>query len=83
MDNQLPYQDHAAAQIRLSMAEEAQEVNLVSMLKPAITIDGNQWCVLYGKDLQSGVAGFGDSPAQAARDFNEQWYKKLDTQTTK
>lgn len=31
--------------------------------------DGNQWCVLLGEDLQSGIAGFGDSPALAIADF--------------
>jgi hypothetical protein len=27
--------------------------------------DGNQWCALWGDDIQSGVAGFGDTPALA------------------
>lgn len=31
--------------------------------------DGNQWCVLLGEDLQSGIAGFGDTPAKAMTDF--------------
>ena len=31
--------------------------------------DGNQWCVLLGDDIQSGVAGFGDSPAKAISAF--------------
>lgn len=46
-------------------------------LKPAVYIDGNQWCALYGENLQDGVAGFGDSPALAASDFDKNWFKSL------
>jgi len=49
------------------------------LLKPSISIDGNQWCVLYGEDLQSGVAGFGDSPYDAMLDFDKNFCKKLNT----
>lgn len=34
--------------------------------------DGNQWCFLYGENLQEGIAGFGDSIADAAWDFYRQ-----------
>lgn len=47
------------------------------LLKPAISIDGNQWCALYGDNLQDGVAGFGDSPAKAMVDFDKNWEKDL------
>lgn len=45
--------------------------------KPPLSIDGNQWCALYGDDLQSGVAGFGSSPHEAMLDFDKEWYRKL------
>lgn len=32
--------------------------------------DGNQWCVLWGQDLQVGIAGFGPSPEAAINDFD-------------
>lgn len=38
---------------------------------------GNQWCALYGDDLQSGVAGFGSSPQEAMFDFDLAWREKL------
>jgi hypothetical protein len=47
------------------------------MLKPKLSIDGNQWCALYGENLQDGVAGFGDSPDEAYEDFDRNWYKKI------
>lgn len=56
---------------------EAAEYNLLALLRPAVSIDGNKWCVLYGEDLQNGVAGFGDSPYLAMLDFNAAWQRKL------
>lgn len=48
-----------------------------AIYRPAISIDGNQWCALYGANLQDGVAGFGDSPADAMRDFDKAWSAAL------
>ncbi len=45
--------------------------------KPRLFIDGNAWCSLFGENLQDGVAGFGDSPANAMRDFDSQWNAKI------
>ena len=50
------------------------------LMKTSIHIDGNQWCVLYGDNLQDGVAGFGDSPDEASRAFDKAWYEKLKPQ---
>ncbi len=52
---------------------EQLEYTLFGMLKPTICRDGNQWCVLYGKDLQEGIAGFGDTPYEAVLDWNSAW----------
>jgi hypothetical protein len=48
------------------------------MLKPRLSIDGNQWCALYGDNLQDGVAGFGDSPDKAYWDFDKNWVAALE-----
>lgn len=48
-----------------------------TLYKPALSIDGDQWCALYGEDLQCGVAGFGDSPTDAYRDFDRAWFVAL------
>lgn len=48
------------------------------ILRPRIFTDGDQWCALYGDNLQDGVAGFGDTPNEAMRDFNKNWmWQKL------
>lgn len=43
------------------------------LLRPRIFIDGNMWCALYGDNLQDGVAGFGETPEKAAKDFDAHW----------
>lgn len=44
---------------------------------PKLTIDGNQWCALFGDNIQDGVCGFGDSPDKAFYDFDRAWYRSL------
>jgi hypothetical protein len=65
---------HAIAGIQQEFAIAAGEMQRPSVLyRPAISIDGNQWCALYGENLQDGVAGFGDTPADAMRAFDDAW----------
>jgi hypothetical protein len=54
-----------------------QDMALAESLKPKLLIDGNQWCCLYGENLQDGVAGFGDTPHAAILEFNKAMYQKL------
>lgn len=61
----------------MNAAVESEEFNLISILKPKITIDGDQWCILWGENLQDGVAGFGASPILAMYAFNKAWREKL------
>jgi hypothetical protein len=42
-------------------------------MRPSIFPDGDQWCCLYGEDLQVGVAGFGNTPEQACAAFDLAW----------
>ena len=58
-------------------AIEAEEMNLLAVLKPRVFIDGDQWCVLWGENVQDGVAGFGDTPRLAAYDFVRAWGRRL------
>ena len=71
--------DHHAAMAAEAIRESVSEHCRPSVLfKPVLTLDGNQWCALYGPDLQVGVAGFGDSPADAMWDFDRKWEKKIE-----
>jgi hypothetical protein len=38
-----------------------------------LSLDGNQWCALFGSDLQQGVAGFGDTPSEAVNELEAQF----------
>ena len=75
--------DNAASQNMLFNAAQdewwaAQEKLRPSFLyKPRLFVDGNQWCALYGENLQDGLAGFGASPDAAYRNFDAAWYEKL------
>lgn len=46
------------------------------LMRPSISIDGNQWCALYGDNIQDGVAGFGDTPEKAMAAFDVAWFKE-------
>lgn len=63
-------------QEKMNIVIEQAEYNLFSMLKPKIFKDGKQWCVLYGNNIQDGIAGFGDTPYLAILNWNSQWQSK-------
>lgn len=69
------HQIRCAAQEFISAAQEQQRPSV--LFRPSISVDGDQWCALYGDNLQDGVAGFGDSPSDAMRDFDHNWAAKL------
>lgn len=47
------------------------------LFRPKLSLDGNQWCAMYGDNLQEGVCGFGESPQKAMDDFNKNWVTKI------
>lgn len=46
------------------------------LLRPRIFPDGDRWCCLLGENLQEGIAGFGDTPAAAAMQFDDAWHQQ-------
>ena len=60
-----------------------EEYVMFSLLKPMIIQDGNQWCVLYGDNLQEGICGFGDTPHKAVMAWNCAWHEKLGNEAGK
>jgi hypothetical protein len=74
--------DVNAAMLKLETAERELEITESrlqpsSRYRPKLFIDGDQWCALYGDNLQTGVAGFGTSPELAYADFDKQWIAAL------
>lgn len=63
---------------RMAVVEAAQAIQFALtaphvLMRPKIYPDGNQWCALYGDNLQEGLAGFGDTPELAAQAFDDAW----------
>ena len=55
-----------------SITERARRSPCV-LYRPSLLPDGDKWCFLFGDDLVVGIAGFGDTPEQAAAAFDEAW----------
>ena len=47
------------------------------LYKSTLMPDGTKWCALFGENLQEGVAGFGDTPAEAMAEFDKAWVSQL------
>ena len=62
---------HHVAEMASNVAAEYSRPSVV--YRPVLSMDGDQWCLLYGVDLASGIAGFGDTPEKAAQDFDNAW----------
>ena len=59
-----------AASTKSQAEQERAAFMLVATLGLSPYRDGNQWCFLWGENLQEGVAGFGDTVRSAAEDFS-------------
>lgn len=56
-------------ELRKQTIFENQIWQMMSSLNIIPYKDGDQWCCLYGKDIMSGIVGFGDTPYLAAVDL--------------
>ena len=71
------WQGTQIADIQMAILQTEQDMQLVSMLKPEFTKDGNMYCYAYPslKGLPNDcVLGFGETPLKAAQDFNNNFY---------
>mgnify|MGYP003577421239 CR=1 FL=1 len=64
-----------AADADLATAQERSRPSI--LLRPALFVDGDRWCALYGANLQDGLAAFGRSPAEAFAAFDAAWFETL------
>jgi hypothetical protein len=67
-------EDYQAALSRRKAADWSACPHVI--MRPSIGLDGTAWCVLYGDNLQDGVAGFGDTPDAAMRAFDKAWLEQ-------
>lgn len=69
---------HHAAMAANAIQCAAAEYERPSVLfRPKLSIDGDQWCAMYGENLHDGVTGFGSSPADAMFAFDREFNKVL------
>ena len=47
---------------------------VIEAFKPKIFLDGDQYCCLYGENIQEGIAAFGVNPMNAVYNFWMQLY---------
>lgn len=67
---------YAIAMLQQQFDLSAYEMRRPSVLyRPTVAPDGTKWCVLYGPDIMEGVVGYGDTPAEAMADFDNNWLK--------
>jgi hypothetical protein len=59
-------------QIRLELDREYHALRVSKELCGSPHKDGDQWCFLFGEDIQEGVAGFGRSVIEAAHNFYDE-----------
>lgn len=60
------------AAVEANNAELARQAPHV-LMRPALSVDGDRYCALYGEDLVQGCAGFGETPEAAMEDFDKKW----------
>lgn len=65
---------HEASKAFTEWTDAAWQHSRPSVLfRPTVSLDGNCYCLLYGEDLMAGCAGFGETMAEAAADFDKNW----------
>jgi hypothetical protein len=68
---------HMRAILQEQFCATAMEMARPAVLfKPTLLRDGDKWCALLGENLQEGIAGFGDTVAEAMTNFDQAFYKE-------
>lgn len=75
MNERVEMSDIEGAMHRAQAAINANHWAVTLGLKPFR--DGNQWCLLWGDNIQTGVCGFGDTPVNAIYDFETAMHSRI------
>ena len=75
----IQYPEYLVSQLGEAVESIRYELSRPSLqMRPKVYLDGNQWCALYGENLQEGVCAFGDSPDAAMHAFDAEWGKRIE-----
>jgi hypothetical protein len=69
--NSIDHYQSIQHQEKLNLIVSEQELLFVKTYGLIPFKDGNSWCVLLGKDITTGICGFGETPLKAILDFNK------------
>ena len=78
MTNYLDGEHWRTAEITSALHQAATDLinlQIIEKLNPKFSKDGNQFCFLYGENLQEGIAGFGSTVFEAVNDFCKSYYQ--------
>lgn len=67
--SQLQHFNEARFEMDRIFMHQKEVFHIVSSLGLRPFKDGNEWCVLWGDEIQSGISGFGKTPMQAMDNF--------------
>ncbi len=68
---------HMKVMLQQEFSIAAYEMQRPAVLfRPTVVTVGNKWHALYGPNQMEGVSGFGDTPAEAMADFDQNWLKQ-------
>ena len=73
------YRGHQLADDYQRIIDEQAEVQLISLLKPELDMDGNMFCFTYPSKEglpNNCIQGFGETASEAVKDFNKNWYNR-------
>ncbi len=69
--------DHVAALKRMELYCSAHPRGPAAVRRPRLSRRGNLWIALLGRDMQSGISGFGPTVEAALRAFDTQYMSSL------
>jgi hypothetical protein len=68
------YAEGAAQSVQFAVAQYERPS---AVYRPRLVKIRDEWCAFYGEEKDNGPAGYGTSPENAMRAFDEAWYNRL------
>lgn len=53
-----------------------ENLEIIATLKPELSVDGNQFCFLFGSNPMEGCAGYGNTVSEAVNEFCENFFNR-------
>lgn len=75
--NSINHHQYIEHQEKLNLLIAEQEMVYMKTFNLCPYKDGDQWCVLLGKNIQDGIAGFGETPIKAIYEFNKNFLTQI------